>query len=206
VLVIFGFRVRGSTVGSGTFFCPSCGGDRPYVHKKARRWFTIFFVPLIPLKEVGEYVECQRCKTTYKPSVLSLPTTSGLQTMLVSATREALTWLLRTSESASGTGTALEVLTQTAGSPWRPADLETDLAGLDVAPLPEHLRQLAGMLNEHGREHFLANCVRVAAADGVVDEKERHVLDQMALSLGLSPAHSRGIIDATVEQSRPRLD
>ena len=206
MIFIWGFRVRGSTLGAGTFFCPSCGGDRGYVHKKARRWFTLFWVPLIPLKEIGEYVECDRCKSTFTPGVLQLPTTSGLQTMLVSATREAVTWLLRTSETVSGTGTALEVLSETAGQPWRAADLEADLAGLDVGPLPDHLRQLATMLNEHGRERFLSNCVRIAAADGHVDDGERNVLDQMAAALGLSASHARGIIDDTVEQSRPRLN
>ncbi len=206
MLVIWGFRVRGRMVGSGTFFCPSCGGDRPYVHKQARRWFTLFFIPLIPLKEMGEYVECQTCRATFQPSVLQLPTTAGLQTMLVSTTREAIVWLLRTSETVAGTGTALEVLCETAGQPWPPAHLEADLAGLNVSPLADHLRQLATMLNAHGRERFLSNCVRVAAADGTVDDRERQVLESIAGSLGLSTAHARGVIEATVEESRPHLD
>ena len=63
-MIIWGWRVRKKTIGTGVFFCPGEGGDRNYEHKQARRWFTIFFIPLIPLKELGDFVECTSCENT----------------------------------------------------------------------------------------------------------------------------------------------
>src|SRR5512138_1598119 len=69
-LIIFG--TRGVTYGSegGQFFCPSCGEKQSYLHKRVRRFFTLYFIPLIPLDLLGEYIECQSCTSTYKTTIL----------------------------------------------------------------------------------------------------------------------------------------
>ena len=48
MLIIFGLRVFYRTIAQGTFHCRRCGGDRPYRHRVGRRWFTLFFLPVIP--------------------------------------------------------------------------------------------------------------------------------------------------------------
>ena len=97
--IIFGWRTRASIIARGMFLCPQCGADRHYAHKSMRRWFTLFFIPLIPLKTLGEFVECETCHSKYKTSVLSTPTTASLQEELVAAFREAVVTLLRTGRS-----------------------------------------------------------------------------------------------------------
>jgi hypothetical protein len=68
---IVGLRMRHSTVDRGTFGCPNERGDRPYDRVRARRWFTVFFLPLIPLGRGGEWVRCRSCGATYGPDVLA---------------------------------------------------------------------------------------------------------------------------------------
>jgi uncharacterized C2H2 Zn-finger protein len=34
------------------------------------KYFTLYFIPIVKTKDLGEYVECQTCKTTFKPEVL----------------------------------------------------------------------------------------------------------------------------------------
>src|SRR5262245_49271137 len=70
-LIIFGTRGVTTTEASGDFHCPSCDEKKRYEHKKVRRFFTLYFIPLIPLDTVGEYVECRSCAGTFKPSALS---------------------------------------------------------------------------------------------------------------------------------------
>jgi hypothetical protein len=71
LLIIFGFRVLYRTIGQGTFHCQRCGGDREYRHRVGRRWFTLFFIPVIPLNNLGEFVVCTTCKTRYQAGVLA---------------------------------------------------------------------------------------------------------------------------------------
>jgi zinc ribbon protein len=71
-LIIFGRRNRPKVVQRGSFTCPRCGPGREYEHKQVRRWFTLYFIPIIPLGTAGEYVECRSCAGTFRPEVLRL--------------------------------------------------------------------------------------------------------------------------------------
>lgn len=71
-LIIYGTRSISSTAGSGQFACPRCCMARLYRHLHSRSYFTLYFIPLIPLWKNGEYVECQSCGGTYGVEVLEL--------------------------------------------------------------------------------------------------------------------------------------
>ena len=38
---------------------------------RVSKYFTLYFIPLFPIDNLGEYVQCQTCKQMYKPEVLS---------------------------------------------------------------------------------------------------------------------------------------
>ena len=67
---IAGLKTRNSTVDRGRFRCPNEGAERGYRHVRARRWFTLFFIPLIPLGTNGEWVRCEGCGAIYGPDVV----------------------------------------------------------------------------------------------------------------------------------------
>jgi len=71
-MIIWGSKARLKTIGTGQFFCPTCRQTRRYEHKQAKRYFTLYFVPLFPMGDLGEFVECQTCRVTFKPEVLTL--------------------------------------------------------------------------------------------------------------------------------------
>ena len=69
-MIIFGTRGVSSTTGSGRFYCPRCEQERPYHSKRMRRFFTLYFIPLIPMDVLDEWVECGQCGQAFKPEVL----------------------------------------------------------------------------------------------------------------------------------------
>ncbi|HLY26662.1 MAG TPA: zinc-ribbon domain-containing protein [Aggregatilineales bacterium] len=73
-MIIWGTKGRIKDVGSGQFLCPSCRAVRMYKHKHAARYFTLYFIPLFKIKDLGEFVECQTCGGTFKTTVLQLMT------------------------------------------------------------------------------------------------------------------------------------
>ena len=72
LFIIFGTRVRHQEIGEGEFFCPKCRAQRHYKHKRATRYFSLYFVPLIPFGKLGEFVECQTCGVAFEPAVLQV--------------------------------------------------------------------------------------------------------------------------------------
>jgi len=70
-MIIFGTRVRRETIGVKPFYCPTCHTDGACTHEEAKRWFTLFFIPIFPMDKVGEMVTCHACGTQYHPDVLA---------------------------------------------------------------------------------------------------------------------------------------
>jgi hypothetical protein len=71
-MIIFGTKPRMKTIGSGTFYCPRCQTNRQYELKQGKNYFTLYFVPIFPVGDLGELVECQTCHMTFKSDVLKL--------------------------------------------------------------------------------------------------------------------------------------
>jgi hypothetical protein len=71
-MIIFGTKVRKKTVKSGTFFCPRCRTMRAYNHQKGTRYFTLYFIPIIPMGDVGEFIECDVCAGMFQLDVLKM--------------------------------------------------------------------------------------------------------------------------------------
>src|SRR5689334_7823777 len=109
MLIMWGWRTRLKTIEQGTFHCPQCGADRQYGRREARRWFTLFFIPIIPLKVLGQVIQCLTCNTQYKESVLALPTTAAISTSLQTATRALMVAVMAADGVANDAEKALAV-------------------------------------------------------------------------------------------------
>lgn len=72
-MIIFGWRTRESTTGAGTCVCPVCRSAQVFRRVTYRRWFTLYFLPVIPLGRVGEQFECGGCLQRFSHPPLSLP-------------------------------------------------------------------------------------------------------------------------------------
>lgn len=70
MIIILGTKVREITRSSGEFFCPHCHTPRPYKLKRYAKYFTLFFIPLFQIKNLGEKIECQKCFMSFKPTIL----------------------------------------------------------------------------------------------------------------------------------------
>ena len=131
ILIIFGWRVVFFTLSRGTFHCPNCGGDRAYRRRQGRNFFTLFFIPVIPLtKAGGEIVECDSCKGRWHPGVLDVPTTAQLAQMPGMLLRMAIAQVLRSGDyiDAASRSRAVAVVQQAGVAGYDDAALNADLA------------------------------------------------------------------------------
>lgn len=71
MFILFGTRYYFWTTNQGRFQCSQCHANRPYRHRKGRRFIHVFYIPLIPISASTEHVRCGGCKTRYKASVLA---------------------------------------------------------------------------------------------------------------------------------------
>lgn len=205
MLLIWGFKVRYKDGLVGTFHCPHEGADRQFVRKMARKWFTFFFIPVIPLDELGEFVECAGCKRGFDLQVLTNPTSAQLMDNLSNAMRQAVTSIVRADGRVDDDEkrVAVEVMQRFSDTPYAMQHLEHDLESLPQSGLVEHMTRCAGTLSSHGKESLLSACVAVAIADGHFDDEERLVIEQAGHALGMTRSHINGVL---ADVSAPRTN
>ena len=78
MLIIMGTKVRLKVLQALVFACPHCRTDRQGALVSLRRWFTIFFLPVIPMGELGRAVRCDTCGNRFDERVLDHATGASL--------------------------------------------------------------------------------------------------------------------------------
>jgi len=204
LLIIFGLRVFYRTIAQGTFHCRRCGGDREYRHRAGRRWFTLFFLPVIPLNSVGQHVQCTTCRTRYVTDVLSQPTTAQMQMALPAGMRAAVSAMLRSGDPSSPVSRqrAIEAVIASGVPNYDEAMLNADLMQSFEAIRPA-LNQVGGQLTVQAREWYLAEVIRIGMADGPLTDTERQAALAIGVDLGMTQAQVVGVV-AMIEQSAGR--
>lgn len=68
---IFGIGPKTIKTNKGQFLCPVCKSNSAYEVKQQRNYFSLFFIPLIPLSKAKQgQVVCLNCGTHMPTSVL----------------------------------------------------------------------------------------------------------------------------------------
>lgn len=196
-MIIWGWKTVFRVIGSGVFSCPTCGADRNYERRKAQRFFTLFFIPLIPLKTIGEFIRCTYCKNDFRESVLARPTAAQFTDLLQNTVRGVMVTMLRRGgwDHPGARAIAVQEIVTAGAVGYGEPNLAQDM---QVVPedLSQMLASLAGQLPDAGREALVTGATRVAAADGPVQPAERAVIDTVGAGLGMSQAHVAGIVAA----------
>jgi tellurite resistance protein len=209
-LIIFGTRGVTSDHAHGEFFCPRCTARQGYVHKRCRRFFTLYFIPLIPLNLVGEYIECQRCAGTYTLEVLQLDPEADAkrhQAEFHKAIRRVLVLISLADGRVDESELAAigRVLGRFAGREVPRAEIEAELveARASNGDVVAYCSGMKGYLNDNGRELVVRSAILVAVADGHFDDRERELVARIASALEVPSARLVALIAEATPSAAP---
>ncbi|MEM6927209.1 MAG: TerB family tellurite resistance protein [Myxococcota bacterium] len=197
-------RTRGIGLrrGKGRFFCPTCRTERPYVHRRVRRFVTVFQVPVIPLDLLGEYVECRTCRGTFRAEVTRHgPATEPVEAEFHVAVRRVMIQMMLADgviddQEIEAIARFYRQVTDRALSPER---IRAEAAELSATPesLTHYVDQMRGQLNDYGKEIIIRAALSVASADGHFSEEEKRFLTQLGAAMEMSAPHMRGVLQAS---------
>ena len=209
---IFGTEGSSSNIGVGEFFCPECSDYKTYQHIKVEKKISLFFIPIFPIEDLGHYIECQNCNSTFKTNVLDYDPKKeeehikgmyflGSLDIMISIAMADKT--LKDDEFSTIififkgiTGGADEIN----NIPLKEFVLNRidkfkrdNLSSIDIS------KSLAPHLNEIGREKVLRAAIYVSKADGIIQEEEMKLLHKISDALLLPKTYANGIFaDLTV--------
>lgn len=211
-MIIFGTTGIKSTIKEGNFLCPQCATEKKYKHKKVNKFFTLYFIPLIPLGSAGDYVECQTCKGTFVSRVLDYKPNQGrneFQSEYEKAMRHTMVLIMLADGEIDDNemDTVHLIINKFGHNDMTRPELEAYVASVQRNPEPvdTYLRKVTPYLNEHGKETILKCALAVAAADGNIDKSELEVVNSMAKAMEMSSSHVKGIISEMTEKKAPQF-
>jgi hypothetical protein len=200
-MIIFGTRSVQSVKARGEFHCPHCSDRVGYCQKQARRFFTLYFIPIIPLDSIGDFVECLKCSRTYRSEVLAFdPNTErkAIRAEFEHAMRRALLCLSTADDVVDDRELdAIASVCQSIGeASFSREELraEVDSGVCGLTQTTEYLSSLAPRLNDSGKELVIRASLTVAAADENLDDQEFKVIALYARALEMSESHFAGVI------------
>ncbi|MHC4397682.1 MAG: TerB family tellurite resistance protein [Planctomycetota bacterium] len=205
IVIIYGTRGVTYSKGTGDFYCPGCRARKPYEHKRVRRFFTLFFIPIIPLGLLGEYIECQHCSGTYRLEVLDLDP-NFKKAEFAAEFHRAIKHVMVAMMVADGIVVDKEVETiRRIYSNLTGNELSLEAVREEISQIKSNRRdithslaQLAGYLNDNGKEMVVKAAFMVAAADGKFQDEEKAFILSIGHTLGMSAAHLNGVISSMI--------
>lgn len=200
-MIIFGTRGLTSVAGTGVFHCPRCGPQRTYSHKRVNRWFTLYFIPVLPIGSAGEYVECEGCAGTFGPEVLHYNPEEERRQIIDQVKRililAAMAHGPADDSKVASVQAAYAGLTDIHIMPeeiWQEIELANQ-AGAKLIPYAQHV---ATQFNDSAKNMLLAGVGTVLSYDGSVTALDEQVLLQLAAAMGMT----RNAADAVLQQIR----
>ena len=196
-MIIFGTTSTTSTRQSGQFHCPRCGVPQLYYWKQVNRWFTLYFIPVIPLGRVGDYVECTRCGGTYASEVLSYDPAaeraalfSGIKAVLV------LAMTANGRSDRAEIGTLCEAYENITGEPLDETDVWSTIqwAQRTHAQLGPYAAQQGAGLNPQGKAMLIRAAYDVLCTHGGPRADAQNVLAELARALHVPPGQVQRIL------------
>jgi tellurite resistance protein len=207
-VVIYGSRSITGVKQKGVFHCPHCATQVNYAWKQVRRWSHIYYIPIVAREVLGEYVECQACMKTYKPTVLDYDpaaATRAFEAAYASGVRRVMVQMMLTDGKIDAAEVQLirGVFLNVTGRALDDAELNAEIESARRGPvdLAAAVRELAGMLNDQGRAAVFKAAYLVAVANGTIDRAEAEQLHRLSMALGLTADQQRKCVE---EINRPR--
>ncbi len=211
-MIIFGTRGVKSTLKQGDFFCPQCDCSKSYKHKKVTKFFTLYFIPVIPLGQIGEFVECQTCRGTFVPKVLDYRKNTNSDKFLAEyekAIKHSMVLIMLADGviDENEMQTVLKIFNKFSHHDITLPELEAYVQRVQRNPedISTYLKQIAPSLNGHGKEILIKCAVSVAAADGHIDDSEVKLINQMAIALEMTKSHFNGILQEMLAPQKPQF-
>src|SRR5688500_18687043 len=200
-MIIFGTRGVTMTPERGQFHCPQCNVSRPYGLKRVRRFFTLYFIPVIPLDVLGEYVECDGCRATWKPNVLQHDPSAG-QAQFEAEYHRAIKRVMVLMLLADGQvdneeiETVRKIYSSIAKKETSREDVQREIASANAGSrdVEKYLAGIVPQLNASGKELVFKAAFFVACADGKFTDEEKALLLRIGHALELTPAHVSGLL------------
>jgi len=206
-MIIFGTQPRSSLTSMGEFHCPSCDTKRRFKRVRVRRMFSLFFVPIFPVTDASEYVECEACGDTFNPAILRQQADEDRE-KFEAEYRRAIRRVIVQMMLADGTlMDEAEPFIQSTYSDLCGVQLPRGAIAATIAEVStdgvclfDSLKALASTLNEQGKESVMKAAFAIATSDLRVAASEIDLMREIGAGLQMTEVSVERLIQSLLRK------
>jgi transcription elongation factor Elf1 len=196
-MIIWGTKGLTSTVDSKQFNCPTCNCKRTGQLRQVRRFFTLYFIPIIPLNVAGRFVQCGSCGGSFAEEVLAYDPQKVLQQKNEQYLRVMVLAALSAPESLPMRLRAVQEKNLSI-SGWPVSDerlqAEVDLAVSANATLSLYLAAISATLSPAEQATSIRLAFEIMSVSGGLSSNDLEELNKLPATLGIPDEQFRDLI------------
>jgi len=187
--------------GAGEFYCPTCLDQRPYTHRRTKRFITVYFIPVLPIATVGEHLRCEKCRQQFPVQALGKTKEQYEQTRRLEFANDVRRVMVVTM-LADGLVQEVELAAisntfrQLAGQEMTREQLANDVEQARRAKVDakQFAKAVAQRRTASEREAILRGAFLVASAGGQLSPQRMEQIKSLPAALGVSEDRFREIV------------
>ncbi len=188
MLILFGEQKIVRIAGEGKFPCPVCEGTRRYEHIRGRNVFSIFFIPLLPLEEVSNYVECQNCGNSFHPGIIDEKsgTNDGEEPEYWRGARRIMVQIIRNyGAGGQAVNKVQEIYKEITSAELSEQEVRDEMLAVqnDERHVLDHIKKLSRGLNDPGKQRIIMAAFLMLSMYGELRHEEKVMMNQLGASL-----------------------
>ena len=212
-MIIFGTRTKISKSSEEDVLknsCPNCGSD--LVLSDLKRWFTLYFIPVVPISTIETLYHCEKCNSSYKKEIkqmLQKSQKTHKQIQFEGKKMFAITLAACMTHMAKIDGKITqeekkEIKKMSSKLPEFKNDIEKTIEKVSKAKndevVFELLRKARNVLTAKGVMILVGQVARVLLADGKIDKAEEKLMQDYLLVCGVP----RNLYNTIIEEVQKR--
>jgi uncharacterized tellurite resistance protein B-like protein len=200
-MIIIGSTQLTFTKKDGTFHCPDCDQNSAYRQRYKREFLTVYFIPLIPLQKLEEFVECSTCKHTFEPHIATM-TAEEIRASRRRGHTEMIRRALVVIVGADNQVTENEL------QAVQDFALQNDLADVTIEQILheaasvrqsgmdalQYISHVATQLPEEDKDRLVYHAFLAATADGELSDTRQGILAKLPEAIGVPQDRFREIV------------
>ncbi len=205
-MLIIGSTQLTYTKNRGSFHCPRCNQEQPFRHRRKREFLTLYFIPVLPLQLVSEFVECGTCRSTFDLQIASMSAgeirASQRQNALEMIRRVLVVIVAADDQVSENELSAVTHFARQYELPVVSADqIMREAAAVRQAQvdLRHYISYVAQQLTREDRELLIYHGFLAATAGGDLSPARQQLLQQLPAAVGVPEDRFREIIVRAVE-------
>ncbi len=184
--------------GNGEFYCPECRTKCKYILEEFSHYKVLLFLPIYKIDSNGNHVLCCSCKNTFWGSVLECSPEISKQNFNPSILHLMVLMMVADGKIEEEELQSIkQIYSDLTSETVKDKEIQTLIENVseENVSVEEYLKRITPYLNDYKKTLIIKAAYLVSAADDIIHEKEKKLLEEIRKALKLDNDFFNKVVD-----------